>query len=248
MSSFKKESFLTFLKSINLKKDIKNEEALFNFKKDSIETIVISSEKTVAIKGLFKSSFAEHGKVGIVNLSSIISFIESLSNLKLSFIKNKLSISSNNTKINVTLQNSEYILNSVEESTFNNLLEKTKNGYSLTLSKDDINFLLANYNIISGQELILKSDNKKLLFLCNNKNNETSLETEFENVKTKEDFLLRLPKFFLSILEHVSKIEDSVTINFAKTNPVSVSINTDNSDFSFIYIIALVAEKTSENV
>jgi hypothetical protein len=244
MSNFDRVAFLNFLKSINLKKDIKNEEALFDFKKDSIETFVISSEKTVAIKAKFKSSFGENGKIGIINLGAIIGYIEALSDeLKLSIVKNKLSLATKNTKINVVLQNSEYILNSIEEGKFKSILDKTLGGLSFELTKELILDIIAKSNVVSGNELFLKSADKKLYFCCKNTANETTLETVFDKIVMKDDFTLNLPKFFLSVLEHISKLEEKVVINFAKESPVSVSISTTNDNYDFTYIIALVANK-----
>lgn len=243
MSTFKNQDFVNFLKTINLKKEIENKEALFNFTKDGVETFVISPDKTVAIKASIKGAFPEVGKVGLVNLSAVISYLEALGDqAKIAFVKNKLSISTKTTKINVALQNPEYIVNNIESEKYESIYSKTTGGIEVNLDKSCTDFLLKNYNIVSGNEISLKQDGKNILFSCKNSDKDTELECIIGESKDKYEFEINLPKYFITVVETLSKFGE-IKLLMAKEKQNCISLNYKNDDVNFNFIVSLVVKK-----
>lgn len=229
-----KKLLLRFLELIALKGDIENKETLLNISFGGIASIIGHPSKTVAIKGVLLGDFDDIGDVGIDDIPLFISLLKSFSGNEVTITKekNKLILISENKKLRASLilREPEYIINTLEGTKIDTLLEKTK-GNVFTLSKDSIKSILSYVNAIGSDKIVLIGKDKELQVALENKENE--ILASFDIEQTVDGFTVKLMKQITSILNIV---DGDIVLSMKDDSPISITIKDENMEV--IYIVA----------
>ncbi len=241
-------NLFTFFKLITLQGDVECPEAVFDVKDGTLDASVISSDRTLAMKGSVQGEFEAFGKIGIAYLPSLNKFFNTIGkNFSIEFDTNKMILKSDGSKLTTTIQNAEYIVNKLEDEKFTKIENTFKGGYSVKLTKEVIADFVSKFNTLEGEILKLSFTKSNLCVTIKNNTTGTTLETDYklENDLDKE-VSFELNQRFGSLFEALSKnIESSdvVWINIAKEKGIAVAINLNNKVFNLKYIIALLDRK-----
>lgn len=239
--NFSKDVLSQFLSLISFSKnkDIQNTETLLDIKKTSIQSLIVSGDRTLAVRGTLNGAFEDLGKVGVTELASFERFVNSMdSEFTGEFQKNKLVLQSKNHKISVVLQNSEYIQNKLESEKFDNILSQVNSGFSFSLSKENINEIIERFDTLSSQDLIIEGASGTINLYIKDYKTESELcsKIECESLK-KNTFLIKVSKNFISLLKG---IDQDVTIKLGKTESRNaIGIFFKNNYYSIEYLLAL---------
>lgn len=240
-----KSKFLTFLKFITLTKEITNKEALFSVKENGFSTLLLSQDKTLAIRASFETPLIDLGDVGITDLPSFVKYVESMPDeFNISFNKNKLILNGDSTKISVVLQNSEYIVNKLEDSKFESVNKTLEGGSKLELTNDCLLSLIEKFNILSGEDLYLKGEGNKLYLLTKNYQTDAELETSFElNYEINKNFEILVSKYLITIFTCCQGIPLTLELaNNESPNAIGLTLKTDYCSVEYILALKLKPE------
>lgn len=239
--NFSKPVLSSFLSAVTLSKnkEIQNIEALFNIQKTSIQSIIVSSDRTLAVRGTLKGAFEEIGSVGVTDLVSFEKFVESMDDaFSGDFQKNKLVLQSKNHKISVVLQNAEYIQNKLEKEKFENILTQANSGFSFTLTSENIKELISKFKTLSSQDLVLEGKDGKISLYIKDYKTESELYSTFEcDSLNKNTFSIQVAKHLVYLLETLGS---DVTIKLGKEeNRNAIGIFSETEDYQIEYLLAL---------
>jgi Holliday junction resolvase len=235
----KKVALENFVKLISVSGDYEINEAIFNIKEDSINTIVVSSNKVVAIKGRLNGEFKPN-VVGIDSLALLKKVIAKSDDemVEVNVKSNKLNINAGkNFKASCILRSPETIMNSIEENKFLGVLAKTKNSFSIKLDSAKVKSIVSYLKSFGAKDVIITSNNDKKLNFRFEVN-----ENVFDyNVDIEEDvkFESIMNEAFLRVIETIN--EDDVELRVKNDLPLYLSIV--NDDYVLEY---LIAPKTKE--
>lgn len=233
-------SFLNFLKMITIKGDVENKEALLVVKKDSINTSIVSADRTLALVGEIEGEFSDVGEVGIDNLPQLVQLVNSLGNdITLNFNNNKLVIANHKSKLSTVLRNAEYIVNKLDSQKFKSILDKTKDGISFVLPKEIIKDIVNKFRLIDSKEITISSDGKSLKVKSKNTDDETELESVYDIV-IKDKFSVKVSSFLIDLFDSITT---DVNVSLSKENPSAIHISAKQEKYKFDYLVALLVQE-----
>ncbi len=236
---FDQATLLPFLKSLALKGEIENKEVLLDVEKQTIKALIVSSNKTLAVRGVLKGTFDAVGKVGVTNFSSFIRFVESQdSDFTGEFLKNRLALQSKTSRISIVLQNAEYIYNKLDNDKFEKVLGSVSGDVKFTIPYAVVQELIRKFEILPSEDLVLESKEGALSLYVKDYQTESELfaDYEIEELK-KQSFSVKVSNYFILILKTLAT---DVVIEVKKENPTAIGISVDNKNgMSLEYLLAL---------
>lgn len=230
----KKEVFSDFLSLLQLKGEVENVEALININKESIKTHIVSSNKTVAIRGIFNGSFFISPPVGIDNISLLNQLVGSVSSeeINIKLFKNKLELTSPTNKMlaKCILKAPEYIINSLDEKKFDELKGQAV-GNEFILSKENISKIVGYISILKSSDIVLEGKGKEVVVMT--ESNENEIMDTFELEGEVKEFKVKLGLVFKDL---ISSIHSDVVISINNEKPIYLNVKTD--EYNIEYIVA----------
>lgn len=239
-----KGKILSFLKLITLKNDLENKEALVSIDNGVISTLLVSSDRTLAIQGEMKlPGWEDTVDFGFNYLPDIVQAVASMDDeIKVELVKNKFEISGKRTKISFALQASDYVVNKLDPEKFSKIMSLTKDGIVLNLTQSVLKEITEKFNIVDSADLTFTSKKGKLYMYVKNYQNETELTHDLE-VATKADFEFKVGRQFIDL---ISSIEHDVVLSFAEKDANAVCISFSSEHYQFRYLLQLIQTEAPE--
>jgi len=229
----KRDNFIRFLELIALKGEFLNIETLLKIKGDT-KTTIVSASNIIAINAIWKGTEGDINEVGVSNIPLLLKFLKSFSSEEIEIKKedNKLVISSSEQKLKASciLKNTEYILNNLEETKFNTLLEKAK-GNEFILSKNIISQISIYIDTVGSDELIFSYDEESKDLCLFVESNENSILASFPTDEKIKPFKTKVSKALVDILK---TINDDVIISIKHNTPILIKFHNDIFDITYI--------------
>lgn len=237
---------LTFFKLIALQGDLECPEAIFDVQDGELHASVISSDRTLAMKGSVKGQFEQFGKIGISYLPSLSKFFNTVGkNFSIEFDKNKMVLKSDGSKLTTTVQEAEYIVNKLEDDKYKKIEDTLKNGNSVELTKEVICDIVSKFNTLQGETIKLSFEKDNLNVTIKNNTTGTVYETDYK-IPNEDEFSFELNSRFGALFDVLGKNmsnEDAVLIDTAEDKGVAIAISLNNKVFNLKYIVALLERK-----
>jgi hypothetical protein len=246
-----KESFVRFLKLVILGNEITNKQALFNIKQDQIEVIAHSPDKSLGLRATLKADTkSDLGEVGICGLPDFMKCLDTLSDLKIDFLKNKINLISKKTKISVVLQDANYIMNKLDTEKFEKVSKSTKEAIKITITKDVVQEIIKYFDLIKPFELTLEGDKNTLQVLMENDyssdGGKKDLTSEFK-IEANDSFKFKVSKFFITLLNTIDNTENyNMTIELAKEDARAICLTYEKENIKVEYILLALEDKKEE--
>jgi hypothetical protein len=240
---------LTFFKLIALQGDLECPEAIFDVQDGELHASVISSDRTLAMKGKVKGEFEQFGKIGISYLPSLSKFFNTVGkNFSIEFDKNKMVLKADGSRLTTTVQEAEYIVNKLEDDKYKKIESTFEDGYELKLTKEVISDIVSKFNTLQAETIKLIFEKGTLYVEIKNNTTGTLYETEYkvENDLDGEEVQFELNSRFGALFDTLAKNmdkDDAVIINTAKEKGIAIAISLNNKVFSLKYIVALLERK-----
>ena len=231
--TLKKDDLVNFLQALILRDDAEQKEALLNVSDDQIKVLAVNQIKTVALRGVLNGSFVALGDLGIdsLEIAKNVSKLFKSSEIEIGKKKNKLVLKGvhDNVTLSLILREPQYILNQLDESKFEELRQQIV-GNEFDLNEQEVKDIIDYTSTFKGDLELTGKGDKVILHA---EENENEILAEFPNKQLNEDFTVKLPDLFVSIL---SVVKSDVTISVKTDKPIY--IRSAKGDVIFEYIVA----------
>jgi len=232
-------NFVKFLKSLAVSGDFENNELVLDFSKGSLKVLSVSVGKHVAICGSMKDDFEAIGKIAIDNVSNFISLLNSISSdtVEITNVENKLILQSKEDKLQAkfTAKNMDYVINSISEDKFNQLLNKATTNSS-TIANSIIAKIISYTNSVKADNIKLIVNKKEITVDVDN--GEQSIEATFDLDKEVNKASIKLNTAVVTVLK-LLEADSSVVMGINEDAPFLVK-NISKNNYETTYLVALL--------
>ena len=239
MTEVKKDVFSRYLDLVSLKGESNSREAVLNSSKDENSILLVTSNKIVALRGVYKGDLGDLGVVGLDNIKLISDFIKRISTetVMLEVKSNKLIVrpKDGSSVLKAMLRSPEYILNTVTSDKFDGLVSKVGED-KLVIKGEDITNIINYFSIIANSRITLKKVGNDLQCRVGDEQNDIGVKIAVEGACS--DFTIELPNLWVDMLSVIGN--NDLVIGVCGNEQLYMKI--DSKDYVFEYIIAAVVE------
>jgi hypothetical protein len=237
-----KELLTKFLDLTIVGGEIENKEAILNMN-DNMEVLTVTEGKHFAIKGTLDSNCEKLGTLGLDNLKDFQSFIKNFdSNIEINISKkdNKLILESADSKLLVEymLKSPEYIVNSISNEKFANLLKLSK-GNEFIIEADTLKKIISYANSMKSSSLRLAGKNKQITLTLDDEKENTIISKFDIKEEIKIPFSIKVSKMLVNILK---TINNTIIMSIKDGCPLLIQYLEEGKGYklNFSYLLALL--------